>query len=103
MFYGKYTCILMPWGVVGCHGVISSTAFSGCFRTLVQVLLSARSLSVSQLGGVAHPSHMQILRQLCQLLLIQFFSSLVWKTVGVKDQIQLKSKVKSSTGHRQSF
>ena len=25
VFYGKYTCIFMPSGVVGCHGVISST------------------------------------------------------------------------------
>ena len=25
IFYGKHTCILMPWGVMGCHGVISST------------------------------------------------------------------------------
>ena len=21
VFYGKYTCIWMPWGAVGCHGV----------------------------------------------------------------------------------
>ena len=31
-FYGKYTCILMPWGVVGCHGVISSTGIAKQYK-----------------------------------------------------------------------